>query len=398
MVRSVVVGLDGSAESRAAAEWAAREAKRRFLPLELVHVWEAVPAPMALAPLLGVPPADGRGSILREAAEEVRLRHPGLDVIVDQVPGRPAEVLTKAAKDAALMVLGSRGLGGIGGFLVGSVGQAVVAQAEQPVVLVRAGERLADGHATDPSAVPFAGTPFGPVVLGLDTDSPDDAVITFAFEAAARRVTPCGSSTPGACRRTSRTVCPPTPNSTPCWQSRTLPRWPRCCTAGRRSTRPSRSSRSPAPAVPPCTWSTPRGRHPWSSWADGSAEARSVHTSAPSRTPSCITPQPPSPSSRTTDTGPRRCPPVCRRKCRSTRWWGGPAPGRSCPGDPSRQPGDARGPRTRRRGCRRHRNRPRPCASLRGGAGRGVPPAGVRAWRCPAHRTTGRPLPVGKPA
>ncbi|WP_405539778.1 universal stress protein [Streptomyces sp. NBC_00075] len=190
MVRSVVVGLDGSAESRAAAEWAAREAKRRFLPLELVHVWEAVPAPMALAPLLGVPPADGRGSILREAAEEVRLRHPGLDVIVDQVPGRPAEVLTKAAKDAALMVLGSRGLGGIGGFLVGSVGQAVVAQAEQPVVLVRAGERLADGHATDPSAVPFAGTPFGPVVLGLDTDSPDDAVITFAFEAAARRVTP----------------------------------------------------------------------------------------------------------------------------------------------------------------------------------------------------------------
>ncbi|WP_426570252.1 universal stress protein [Streptomyces canus] len=49
MIRGVVVGLDGSADSRAAAEWAAREAKRRFLPLELVHVWEPVPAPMALA-------------------------------------------------------------------------------------------------------------------------------------------------------------------------------------------------------------------------------------------------------------------------------------------------------------------------------------------------------------
>ncbi|WP_329267855.1 universal stress protein [Streptomyces sp. NBC_01451] len=190
MVRSVVVGLDGSAESRAAAEWAAREAKRRFLPLRLVHVRETVPAPMTLAPLLGAPPAEDRWDIPRGAAEELRSRHPGLDVTVDQVPGRPADVLTEAAKDAVLLVLGSRGLGGVGGFLVGSVGQAVVAHAEQPVVLVRAGERVADGQAADPSVIPFAGTPFGPVVLGLDTDSPDEAVMTFAFEAAARRVAP----------------------------------------------------------------------------------------------------------------------------------------------------------------------------------------------------------------
>ncbi|MDW4909307.1 universal stress protein [Streptomyces sp. ADMS] len=191
MVRSVVVGLDGSAESRAAAEWAALEAKRRFLSLKLVHVWEAVPAPMALAPLLGVDTQQYRSEdVPREAAAELRLRHPGLDVIVDQVVGRPAGLLTEAAKEAALLVLGSRGLSGIGGFLVGSVGQAVVAHAERPVVLVRAGEQAADGNAMDPSGIPFAGTRFGPVVLGLDTDSPDDAVITFAFEAAARRVTP----------------------------------------------------------------------------------------------------------------------------------------------------------------------------------------------------------------
>ncbi|GAA2649860.1 universal stress protein [Streptomyces vastus] len=191
MVRTVVVGLDGSAESRAAAEWAAREAKRRFLPLKLVHVWEAVPAPMALAPLLGAETqSEGWGKIPREAAEELRLRHPGLDVTVDQVPGRPAEVLTQAAKDAELLVLGSRGLSGIGGFLVGSVGQAVVAHAEQPVVLVRAREQAADGHAMDPSAVPLAADLSGPVVLGLDTDHPDDTLLAFAFEAAARRVTP----------------------------------------------------------------------------------------------------------------------------------------------------------------------------------------------------------------
>ncbi|MGP4047663.1 universal stress protein [Streptomyces sp. 2A115] len=191
MVRSVVVGLDGSAESRAAAEWAAREAKRRFLPLKLVHVWEAVPAPMALAPLVGVETQQHWSErIPREAAEELRLRHPGLNVTVEQIPGRPAEVLTEAAKDAEPLVLGSRGMSGIGGFLLGSVGQAVVAHAEQPVVLVQAGEQATDGHAMDPSAIPSAAALPGPVVLGLDTDGSDDTLLNFAFEAAARRVTP----------------------------------------------------------------------------------------------------------------------------------------------------------------------------------------------------------------
>ncbi|KAB1976712.1 universal stress protein [Streptomyces triticiradicis] len=191
MVRSVVVGFDGSAESRAAAEWAAREAKRHGLSVKLVHVWEAVPEPLALARFLGAEtrqPWGGRAA--RAVVEGLRVRHPGLDVTVEQVAGRPAEVLAEAAKDAELVVLGSRGLSGIGGFLVGSVGQAVVAGAEQPVVLVRAGERAADGHAVDPPALPSPAALSGPVVLGLDTDHPGDTVIAYAFEAAARRVTP----------------------------------------------------------------------------------------------------------------------------------------------------------------------------------------------------------------
>ena len=53
MLRTITVGLDGSRESRAAAEWAAREAGLRGLPLKIVHVWEPVPEPMAQAPLLG---------------------------------------------------------------------------------------------------------------------------------------------------------------------------------------------------------------------------------------------------------------------------------------------------------------------------------------------------------
>ncbi len=129
MVRSVVAGLDGSPESRAAAEWAAREAKLRGLPLKLVQVWEPVPAPMAQAPLLGAETHEHwTERIPREAAEGIRLRHPGVDVTVEQVTGTPADALVSAAKDAELLVLGSRGLSGVGGFLVGSVGFSVVAR------------------------------------------------------------------------------------------------------------------------------------------------------------------------------------------------------------------------------------------------------------------------------
>ncbi|MEY9490937.1 nucleotide-binding universal stress UspA family protein [Streptomyces calvus] len=190
MLRTITAGLDGSSESRAAAEWAAREAKLRGLPLKLVHVWEPVPEPLAQAPLLG-PETHQHWTerIPREAAEGLRLRHPGVEVTTEQLAGRASDVLVAAAKDAELLVLGSRGLSGIGGFLVGSVGLAVVAHAERPVVLVRAWEQAADEHDMDPAGIPSAATPFLPVVLGLDTESPDETLIEFAFDTAVRRAT-----------------------------------------------------------------------------------------------------------------------------------------------------------------------------------------------------------------
>ncbi|UIX34142.1 universal stress protein [Streptomyces sp. GQFP] len=190
MSRTVTVGLDGSSESRAAAEWAAREAALRGLPLKIVHVWEPAPAPMAQAPLLGAETQQHWSErIPRESAEGLRLRHPGVEIIAEQIPGGAAEVLSRLPQDTELLVLGSRGLSGIGGFMVGSVAMSVVAHATQPVVLVRAGEQAADEHELDPAGIPSAAAPFRPVVLGLDTDSPDDSVIEFAFAEAARRHT-----------------------------------------------------------------------------------------------------------------------------------------------------------------------------------------------------------------
>lgn len=235
MSRTVTVGIDGSRESLAAAEWAAREARLRVLPLRLVNVWELVPEPMGRAPVPGAQTLDaetlgaetatrsgreegdgagerdgpargvhketGIGKALADAADGIRLHHPGVDVGVEQLTGRATEVLVEVAQGAELMVLGSRGLSGIAGFLLGSVGLHVVAHTERPVVLVRAGAGGADEHApgaaassvdsaTASSAVSSAaGASFRPVVLGLDTAHPDPTLIRFAFEAAASRGT-----------------------------------------------------------------------------------------------------------------------------------------------------------------------------------------------------------------
>ncbi|MER5548897.1 universal stress protein [Streptomyces sp. NPDC002589] len=191
MPRTITVGLDGSPESRAAAEWAAREAELRGLPVKLVHVWEPAPAPTVHAPFLGAEEYQHWSErIPGESAEGLRLRHPGVEVSTEQLSGSPAEALADVAKDAELLALGSRGLGGIAGFLVGSVGLAVVAHAERPVVLVRAGEQPADEHEMDVAGVPSASTSFRPVVLGLDLGSAAETLIRFALDAAARRNAP----------------------------------------------------------------------------------------------------------------------------------------------------------------------------------------------------------------
>ncbi|MEU6818134.1 universal stress protein [Streptomyces sp. NPDC046860] len=191
MPRTVTVGLDGSAESRAAAEWAAREAGLRGLPLRLLHVREPLPDPLAQAPLLGAEAQrEWTERVPRDSAEGLRLRHPGVEVIAGQRSGDPVDVLCEVAGDAELLALGSRGLGGLHGFLVGSVGMAVAGRAGCPVVLVRAGEQAADEHRADPTGIPSAATPFRPVVLGLDITAPHAALLEFAFRTAALRGAP----------------------------------------------------------------------------------------------------------------------------------------------------------------------------------------------------------------
>lgn len=173
MTKPVVVGIDGSPESFSAADWAGHEAVRRGLPVHLINVWQNPVSNVQFSP----DPEALRlweENRVREAAQRLTDRHPALTVTADRIYGTPSAELVNAAAASEMLVIGSRGLGAISGFLHGSVGLHVVARSDRPVVVVRA---------VEPSE---RGGP-GKVMLGLDPGRPCDALIAFAFEEAAVR-------------------------------------------------------------------------------------------------------------------------------------------------------------------------------------------------------------------
>ncbi|MFI2368012.1 universal stress protein [Streptomyces sp. NPDC018833] len=177
MSRTLTVGLDGSAVSMAAVHWAAVEASRRGTGLRLLHVWDI--RPDVHTPLFGTDAEHDRTDwIPRRVADRVRAAHPGLEVATSYVCGDPAEVLCTAAAEDDLLVLGSRGLGTIAGYVLGSVSLAVAAHTPRPVVLARGSEE-GKGSPGLPAA-------FGTVVVGVDLTGGDDAVLAFAFAHADR--------------------------------------------------------------------------------------------------------------------------------------------------------------------------------------------------------------------
>ncbi|MEU3465381.1 universal stress protein [Streptomyces sp. NPDC006733] len=186
MFPTITAGLDGSAASSDAADWAAAEARRRGLPLRLVHAAARQPDAAIPHTPLGSP---GRQQehwgdrLLRDAEARIQLRHPDLRIVGEQIANEPVAGLLGAAADAEMLVIGSQGLSAFASFLVGSVALGVVGRATRPVVLVRAARPA--GEPPRPSAPPAASP--RDVVLGLDLDRPSDAVIAFAFAAAAER-------------------------------------------------------------------------------------------------------------------------------------------------------------------------------------------------------------------
>jgi nucleotide-binding universal stress UspA family protein len=135
----VVVGVDGSDNARRALEWAVDEAARRGVPLEVVHSWHIPYVGGMYGPTISVDPAEfqqlARDELARVVAsvDASALAEPPIQTLVN---GGPAEALLKAARSADLVVVGSRGLGGFTGLLLGSTSSQVVHHATCPVVVV----------------------------------------------------------------------------------------------------------------------------------------------------------------------------------------------------------------------------------------------------------------------
>lgn len=177
MDRPVITAVDGSAQSVAAAQWAADEAVLRGAPLRLVYADLWLQTMQNTNRYHGDEQSSVLGMLTRVLAE-VRERHPTLLVDFDMIQGQVVDELVRTAAEGELTVLGSRGLGGFSELLLGSVSLSTAARAEVPVVVVRPGSAPAAGQRR---------TAFSEILVGLRSSAPSSTVLEFAFAEAALR-------------------------------------------------------------------------------------------------------------------------------------------------------------------------------------------------------------------
>lgn len=175
----VIVAVDGGEPSNNAVRWAANTAMKRGVPLQLASSYTM---PQFLYAEGMVPPQElfddlqneclKKIDAAREIAKEIA---PDLEIGHTVAEGSPIDMLLGLSKDATMIVMGSRGLGGLSGMVLGSVSAAVVAHASCPVVVVRE-----DNAVTEE-------TKYGPVVVGVDGSDVSVKATQVAFEEAQAR-------------------------------------------------------------------------------------------------------------------------------------------------------------------------------------------------------------------
>lgn len=158
----IVVGYDGSGEAARAVRWAARHATLLDCELQVVHcsLWPLLTND--LGPVRGLP---GSGlqhqaqAILDEGKAEALSTAPRARIRSSLLYGLPAAHLRRITDDARMLVLGSRGIGGFMGLLVGSVSLELAATASCPVAVIR-----------------FDQNPGGRIVVGIDSSGSPGAL------------------------------------------------------------------------------------------------------------------------------------------------------------------------------------------------------------------------------
>jgi nucleotide-binding universal stress UspA family protein len=181
--RRVVVAVDGSPAARVATDWAARDAALRRVPLTVVHVQH----PADVSAWIDLPVAeDFTEAYERKAATVI---DDALRVVADALSDEPeipiehcvvsgptVPSLVDMSKDADMLVVGCRGLGGVRRLLLGSVSSGLVHHARCPVAVIHDEDPLMDYPVVK-----------APVVVGVDGSPSSELAISIAFDEASRR-------------------------------------------------------------------------------------------------------------------------------------------------------------------------------------------------------------------
>jgi nucleotide-binding universal stress UspA family protein len=181
MRTAVVSGFDGTTQSGRAVLWAAAESAAEHRPLHIVH---ALQLPLdeltrvhlpSEAPVVG-PLREAAQAHTSEIAAQCQHRWPSLEVRTEVRVGDPLAVLSRAAQDAALLVLGAPWHSQSSRVLLGVTPAKLVRAAKIPVVVVR------NARLTSDKAAP----PFGRIAVGVDGSAASAQAIDFAFAFASR--------------------------------------------------------------------------------------------------------------------------------------------------------------------------------------------------------------------
>jgi len=173
----LVVGVDGSAPSLLAVDWAVDEAARLGLSIRLVHAFVPECEQDAPARTGGPEPSSQRvpaEDVVPVAAARARRRDPDVKVDAEAVPGDALPVLLEESRHASALVIGVPALGDLTGLLLGSAGPALAVRAHCPVLVVRGDDAsLAGRHER--------------VLLGAGDPDTSGEAVRFAFREAEAR-------------------------------------------------------------------------------------------------------------------------------------------------------------------------------------------------------------------
>jgi len=170
--RPIVVGVDGSMKNAAALTWAAAEAERARLPLQLLMVSEKQnPEQPPYSPVPPSGPVDYAYRVLDRQATKLMQSHPDLEVTTDVRVDDPRGGLVTASKHAEMVVVGKRGLGAFKRMMLGSTSIEVAGRSMVPVIVV-------------PNSWHVSPDDRSVILVGIDIDRDCNALLDFAFRRA----------------------------------------------------------------------------------------------------------------------------------------------------------------------------------------------------------------------